>query len=71
MAPEAVHHQLYTSQSDIWTYGILVREVMTKGEDSFKDVHFMEYIRMDAHPGQPPYCPNDIYIVMQACWPFK
>ena len=42
MAPEAVHHQLYTSQSDIWTYGILLWEVMTKGESPFKDIHFIE-----------------------------
>ena len=74
MAPEAVHHRLYTSQSDIWSYGILLWEIMTMGESPFKDVpfeQFMENIRTGAHPEQPPYCPNKVYIVMQACWRFR
>ena len=74
MAPEAVHHRLYTSQSDIWSYGILLWEIMTMGESPFKDVpfeQFMEYLRTGAHPGQPPYCPNNVYTVMQECWRFR
>jgi len=74
MAPEAVHHRLYTSQSDIWSYGILLWEIMTMGESPFKDVHFeqfMEDLRTGAHPAQPPYCPNNVYTVMQACWRFR
>jgi serine/threonine protein kinase len=74
MAPEAVHHRLYTSQSDIWSYGILLWEIMTMGESPFKDVHFeqfMENLRTGAHPSQPHYCPNNVYIVMQACWRFR
>ena len=74
MAPEAVHHRLYTSQSDIWSYGILLWEIMTMGESPFKDVpfeQFMEKLRTGAHPEQPPYCPNNVYTVMQACWRFR
>ena len=74
MAPEAVHHRLYTSQSDIWSYGILLWEIMTLGESPFKDVHFeqfMEDLRTGHHPDQPPYCPNKVYTVMQACWRFR
>ena len=74
MAPEAVHHRLYTSQSDIWSYGILLWEIMTMGESPFKDVHFeqfMENLRTGAHPEQPPYCPNNVFNVMQACWRFR
>ena len=73
-APEAVHHRLYTSQSDIWSYGILLWEIMTMGESPFKDVpfeQFMEYLRTGAHPGQPLYCPNDVFTVMQDCWRFR
>ena len=36
MAPEAVHERLYSSQSDIWSYGILLWEIMTMGESPFK-----------------------------------
>ena len=44
------------------------------GESPFKDVPFelfMENLRTGAHPEQPPYCPNKVYSVMQACWRFR
>ena len=47
MAPEAVFDRMYTSQSDVWSYGILLWEIMTMGESPFRDLHveiFLEKI---------------------------
>lgn len=74
MAPEAVHHRIYTSQSDVWSFGILLWEIMTMGESPFKDVQidvFMEKLRNGVtYLAQPKFCPSSVYAVMQDCWRF-
>jgi len=73
MAPEAVFDRVYTWQSDVWSYGILLWEIMTMGESPFKEVQievFLERLRQPSfrHPEQPTNCPADVYQVMKDCW---
>ena len=72
MPPEAVFERLYTSQSDVWSYGVFLWEVMTFGESPFKDVSidvFFEYLRVGKHLPMPANCPNEVYYdVMKECW---
>ena len=73
MAPEAVFDRVYTSQSDVWSYGILLWEIMTMGESPFKDLHveiFLEKLRDGGYPEWPEKwgCPPNVYETMQDCW---
>ena len=71
MAPEAVFDRMYTSQSDVWSFGILLWEIMTMGESPFKDLHveiFLKKLSQGGYPERPVECPKDIYKTMQDCW---
>ena len=73
MAPEAVHQRLYSSQSDVWSYGILLWEIMTMGESPFKDVPieaFPDALNNGIYPSQPINCPVNVYTIMLECWRF-
>uniref|UniRef100_A0A8C4R8W2 Tyrosine-protein kinase n=1 Tax=Eptatretus burgeri TaxID=7764 RepID=A0A8C4R8W2_EPTBU len=67
-APEALN---FTSQSDVWSYGVLLWEIYSFGRVPYprvplKDVvvHIQRGHRMDA----PDQCPPAIYDMMRECW---
>ncbi|XP_060060628.1 macrophage-stimulating protein receptor isoform X2 [Erinaceus europaeus] len=71
MALESLQTYRFTTKSDVWSFGVLLWELLTRGAppyphiDTFDLTHFLACGR---RLPQPEYCPNSLYTVMQRCW---
>ncbi|XP_037933193.1 fibroblast growth factor receptor homolog 1 [Teleopsis dalmanni] len=74
MAPESLQEKFYDSQSDVWSYGVLLWEIMTYGEQPYPNIMSAEELYSYLITGQrmekPPRCSLNIYMLMRQCWHF-
>ncbi|XP_065058255.1 fibroblast growth factor receptor 3-like [Rhopilema esculentum] len=71
MAIEAIRERIFTHQSDVWSYGILLWEIMTMGGSPYPGLpvrNLLDYLVTGYRMEQPIYCPDDIYGLMADCW---
>ncbi|XP_078256170.1 tyrosine-protein kinase Src42A [Rhinoraja longicauda] len=70
MAPEIFHDQSYTIKSDVWSFGVLLTEIITYGGVPFPDRKSHEFVKdlMDAVTISPPAdFPDDLRDICSAC----
>ena len=74
MAPESLQEKFYDSQSDVWSYGVLLWEIMTYGEQPYPNIMSAEELYSYLITGQrmekPSRCSLNIYMLMRQCWHF-
>ncbi|KAM6963198.1 platelet-derived growth factor receptor alpha [Aplochiton taeniatus] len=72
MAPESIFDNMYTSLSDVWSYGILLWEIFSLGGTPYPgmvvDSSFYNKIKSGYRMAKPEHAPNDVYEMMMKCW---
>ncbi|KAL5499849.1 hypothetical protein EMCRGX_G011313 [Ephydatia muelleri] len=70
-APEAINFKRYSSNSDVWSYGVVLFEIWSLGHTPFTHLSIEDTIKaVDAGKRMPPPpgCPRAIYQLMMKCW---
>nr|XP_020478131.1 tyrosine-protein kinase Fer isoform X2 [Monopterus albus] len=73
-APEALNYGRYSSESDVWSYGILLWETFSLGMCPYPGMtnqQAREQVEKGYRMACPQRCPDDMYKVMQRCWQYN
>ncbi|XP_054584627.1 fibroblast growth factor receptor 2 isoform X1 [Eptesicus fuscus] len=71
MAPEALFDRVYTHQSDVWSFGVLMWEIFTLGGSPYPGIPVEELFKLlkEGHRmDKPANCTNELYMMMRDCW---
>uniref|UniRef100_A0A8C9TLJ5 receptor protein-tyrosine kinase n=1 Tax=Scleropages formosus TaxID=113540 RepID=A0A8C9TLJ5_SCLFO len=71
IAIESLADRVYTSKSDVWSFGVTMWEIATRGQTPYPGVENSEiydYLRQGNRLKQPPDCLDSIYALMFSCW---
>ncbi|KAJ8356026.1 hypothetical protein SKAU_G00188200 [Synaphobranchus kaupii] len=70
-APEAVHGNKFSIKSDVWSFGILLYEIMTFGQMPYPNMtnfQVVQKLSTGYRMSCPPRCPTVLYDIMMDCW---
>ncbi|KAM9733857.1 LOW QUALITY PROTEIN: tyrosine-protein kinase receptor UFO-like [Menidia menidia] len=71
IAIESLADRVYTTKSDVWSFGVTMWEIATRGQTPYPGVENSEiydYLRQGNRLKQPPDCLDSIYTLMFSCW---
>ncbi|GFR72269.1 tyrosine-protein kinase receptor [Elysia marginata] len=74
MSPESLVDGFFTTQSDIWAFGILMWEVVTLGQKPYparNNIEVLHFVRDQGKPERPDNCADEMYGLMKECWSFN
>ncbi|XP_033644343.1 proto-oncogene tyrosine-protein kinase receptor Ret-like [Asterias rubens] len=71
MAPESLFDNIYTSKTDIWSFGVLFWEIVTMGAMPYPGMmshKLCQMLREGYRLERPDGCADELYTIMQKCW---
>ncbi|GFR18626.1 vascular endothelial growth factor receptor 3 [Trichonephila clavata] len=72
MAIESIRDRVFTTKSDIWSFGILLWELFTLGSNPYPGVEineeFFKKLKNGYRMEKPEFTPEKIYQLMKNCW---
>ncbi|XP_056129566.1 protein-tyrosine kinase 6b [Lampris incognitus] len=70
-APEAISHGRFSNKSDIWSFGILLYEIITYGAapyPAYSNQEVYQQVCKGYRMPAPSKCPDFLYDIMLKCW---
>ena len=70
-APEAALYKRFSSKSDVWSFGILIYELITHGRIPYPGMtsgEILAKVEQGYRMPPPPGCPDELYQTMLDCW---
>nr|WOX59761.1 receptor tyrosine kinase FGFR2A1 [Carcinus maenas]WOX59763.1 receptor tyrosine kinase FGFR2A2 [Carcinus maenas] len=71
MAPESLFDNIFSAKSDVWSFGVLLWEIVTLGSTPYPGmgaVEVMRKVREGYRMEKPDHCRREIYNIMYYCW---
>ncbi|KAG8130471.1 hypothetical protein E2320_017101, partial [Naja naja] len=71
MPPESIFYNRYTTESDVWAYGVVLWEIFAFGMQPYYGMAHEEviyYVRDGNILSCPDNCPLELYNLMRLCW---
>jgi serine/threonine protein kinase len=71
MSPESIEEQIFNTKTDVWSYGVLVWELLTRGTTPYPQIKnnlIFDHLKKGNRLPKPKYCPKSVYIILLECW---
>ncbi|XP_062857003.1 NT-3 growth factor receptor [Trichomycterus rosablanca] len=71
MPPESIMYRKFTTESDVWSFGVILWEIFTYGKQPWFQLannEVIECITQGRVLERPRICPKEVYDMMLGCW---
>ncbi|XP_023283929.1 platelet-derived growth factor receptor beta-like [Seriola lalandi dorsalis] len=75
MSPESIFQNIYSSQSDVWSFGVLLWEIFSLGASPYPDLpmtqEFYSALKRGYRMTRAEHAPHNVFELMKCCWEEK
>jgi serine/threonine protein kinase len=71
MPPESIDKQFFNTETDIWSYGVLVWELFSRGMTPYSNIDnnlLFNHLESGNRLPKPQSCPVSVYVILLKCW---